>query len=459
VPAAELPGAALPGEPLRSSFLTGITGLAQPPGEYLRYGAAAGLGASDNVNFSATRPKSQTLAAANLFFDLLRTGSRLTVSALGNFSDINYLEHAYSNEVLGRFDGVATATLWQNHLEWLAREAYGDTQVNALEAMTPANLERTNVFSTGPDLTLTPTLSSYFDLRALYSRSSYQRSPFDAQAETGSAEVGHHFSPVSTISLTALVEQLTFDNTMVNRNYQRREYYGHYSLQGARTAIDLQAGVTQANDVGSWRTSPLARLSLSRDVSAYSTVTLGGGREYADAIGSFTNLTAIGGGSIPIAPVAQTTANALHTYGSLDWSFHRLRTSVGLSGRWERSTYQLQPQYNVTRADIGLTLDRHLTPALSGNIMATVSRGEYFNQGFTDKSGRLGAGLVYRLARWAVIYGRYDHQFRRPSGQVAQGLSFDENRVFIMIGYYPHSPGAESPGRIPGTGFPTPPGF
>jgi hypothetical protein len=199
-PAAELPGAGLPGTILPTPGLAGAGGaeLSVMPAAYTIYGISAGVGATDNVKLSATNPKSQGLAATNLFFELIRTGSRLDLNAVGNFSDIDYLENAYSNQVLGRFDGFANLTLWQNHLKWLVRDDYGDQQINPLQSLNPTNLQRVNVFASGPTLTLQPTLSRFVELQGLYSRNTWQNSPFTGNSAMGMATVGHQFSPTSS---------------------------------------------------------------------------------------------------------------------------------------------------------------------------------------------------------------------------------------------------------------------
>lgn len=447
LPGAELPGAALPGAILPNPVLTGtgVTGLSPMPAAYTRYGAAVGLGETDNVNLSATHPRSQTLSAANLFFDLIRTGSRLELSALGNFSDIDYLQGAYGNQVLGRFDGIANLVLWQNHLTWIVRDDYGDSQVDPLQSLTPTNLQRINIFSTGPKLLLQPTLSSFVELQALYSRNTYQDSPFDGSSETGSVKVGRHVSGASSLSLVGEVQQENFDNTVINTNYQVRKFYGEYELKGARTSIDVQGGAALANDAGSWKSSPLIRLSITRDVSPFSSVSFSGGRDYINAMGSFASLGAAAQGGIAIGAVTQTTANALHSYGNARWGFHRLRTNISLFGGWERDAYDRQSQFDFSRGDIGLSLGRHLTPRLSANVTVTADRSRYTYQSLTQTYGTLGGGLVYRPGGWVVIYGRFDHQLQRSSGALTRAPGYDENRVFVMIGYYPHSSGTGVP--------------
>ena len=445
VPGVGSPGAALPGAMLPGTEMPGeaATALAPPPADLTRYGIAAGIGETDNVNLSSTAPKSQTLAATNLDFDLRRTGSRLDASALGTFTDLDYLQGAYSNQILGRFDGLATAKLWSDRLKWVVADDYGEEQTDPFAAITPVNLQRVNVFTTGPDLTLRPSYATFVNLDAHYSRTSYQTSPFDGHNLLGSAEFGRVLSPLSSLSVVVQAEELRFDNTIVNTDYDRREAYGRYLIQGARTSIDAQLGATQANDVGSsWKTSPLARLRLTRRVSPFSVLTVAGGREYTDAAGSFSSMSSGAGGGIVVAPVSQTSANYVRNYGSAGWQFQRLRTTFGLTANWERDTYDFQSVFDVTRAGIGINLGRDLTPKLALNIIGTANRHEYVNEGFTDKFGTIGGGLIYRPGRWFLVYARYDHSFRRASGgpAVLFGQSgYDENRVFVMVGYRPHS--------------------
>ena len=159
-----------------------------------------------------------------------------------------------------------------------------------------------------------------------------------------------------------------------------------------------------------------------------------------------------------MAPVAQTTANYVRNYGSAGWEFMRERTTFGLTGNWEHDTYDFQSVFNVTREDVGANFGRDLTPKLALNISGTADRYDYVNQGFTETFGTLGGGLIYRPGRWFVVYARYDHSFRRASGAptVLFGQSgYDENRVFVMIGYRPHSEYTQS-GGAPGFGTEAP---
>lgn len=447
---AEVPGAGGPAlaAPVTSVVPGDVAGIVLPPANETQLGIAAGVGETDNVKLTSAHRESQTLAAANLDFALSRGGHLLDLSALGNFSYIDYVQHAYGRQFLGRLDGLAILKLWGYHFHWIVRDDYGESQLDPFAAVTPVNLQRVNVVTTGPDLTLRPTDASFVELEGLYQRITYQTSPFDGDSLSGSLAVGREVSPLAKISLVAQVQKLHFDNTTVNTNFDRRELYGNYSIVGARTAFDAQLGATQANDTGHWKTSPLVHLSLSRKISPFTTVTLDGGREYTDAGGAFSDLTAGAAGGIAIGAVAQTTANYARNYGSLGWAFSRLRTTLALTGRWERDTYDKTSAvlYNATRTDVEFSLGRNLTRHLAGDVTASWASTQYAHQGLTDRYGTMGAGLTWRPGRWLEAYARYDHAFRRPGGAqaAASGGGYDENRIFVMLGYRPHTAADEA---------------
>jgi hypothetical protein len=456
-PAAILPGTSLPGMAVPIEGLVGLTSL---PADYTNYDVSAGLGESDNINLSPNHPKAQTLSAVNAFFDVIRSGSHFDLNAVGNFGDTDYLEGYYSNQVLGRFDGLADLTLWDRRFTWLVRDDYGDQETDILQSLTPLNLQRVNVFSTGPDLKLNPTATSFVEMQGIYSRNTWQNSPFSGDTESGTFTVGHQISPASTLSLVGQIQEQRFDDTSVSTNadfgtnvdYQIREYYGRYAFVDTRTRVDVQGGVAQANDTGSFKSTPLVRLSLGRSISPFSTVSLSGGREYTNAMGSFASLNSGATGGIPVGAATQSTGNSLHTYGRLSWAYHRERTDIDISGGWDRQAYDVQSKFNFSASDIALTLRRQLTPRLSADILTTVDRGQYGNQGFTNTYGTAGGGLIYRPGQWVVVYGRFDHEFRNSSG-VANGLGYSENRIFIMVGYYPHTSGTGLPQGMGGGGL------
>ena len=92
------------------------------------------------------------------------------MDAKGNFSDLDYLQNAYGNQFIGRFDGRADVALIPERVIWVLTESFGQAQIDPFVAVVPTNLENINYVSTGPDATLRLGPTVFLDLRARYSK-------------------------------------------------------------------------------------------------------------------------------------------------------------------------------------------------------------------------------------------------------------------------------------------------
>src|ERR1035438_3646049 len=89
------------------------------------YGIDAGIGESDNVSLVQTNKVSQTIGIADLDFTSKETGSRLSDDIVGSFTYLDFLQHAYSNEFLGHFDGLVRYALVPERLTWTLQDNWG----------------------------------------------------------------------------------------------------------------------------------------------------------------------------------------------------------------------------------------------------------------------------------------------------------------------------------------------
>src|SRR6202012_4223200 len=91
--------------------------------ELLTYGVDAGVGETDNVTLVPHDKVDQTLAIADVDFALTERTRRLDVSAKGDFSYLDYLQGAYSNQLIGRFDGTGKVALVPERLSWTVQDS------------------------------------------------------------------------------------------------------------------------------------------------------------------------------------------------------------------------------------------------------------------------------------------------------------------------------------------------
>jgi hypothetical protein len=407
----------------------------------LTYGIDAGIGESDNVTLVSTDKINQTIVVADADFAIKEQSRRLDVNAKGDFSYFDYLQNAYSSQLLGRFDGVANVAIVPERFTWVARDDFGQAALDPYTAVTPTNLEQVNYFSTGPDLSMRLGAVNFVSLSARYARAQYQTSPYNSNRVLGNVALGHDLSASSTVSLNAAAERVMFANTVVNTDFDSGSGYVRYQLRGARTDFVGDLGATRISQAGESTTGGLAKINLSRKLSAASTLTLTAGHDLTDASTSFSTQQAGAIGGISTAPAAQTANSYTVNYASLDWKYVRNRTTFGLSARWEKDTYAGQPSLDVTRPGADFSVERKLTRSLTARLLGRLYKTDYLNANIATanassnyETGLIGGSLTWRGGRGLEIIFLCDHNSWVVTGP---GSGYRENRAFLTVGYRP----------------------
>jgi hypothetical protein len=404
--------------------------------ESLTYGADVGIGESDNVTLVETNKVSQTIAVADLDFDFKDQTRRFDVNAKGAFTDLDFLQNAYSNQLIGRFDGSARVALIPERVTWVLTESFGQSQIDPLLPVVPTNLQNVNYVATGPDAALRFGPTVFLDLSARYAKTTYETQPFDNGAALGSAALGLALSAQSSISINGSFERMFFDNTEVNTDFDRSSAYVHYEVHGARTDLTANLGVTKVDQGSESLTGPDVTVQLSRKLSSVSTLKFTIGRDVTDASTAFANLQSGAIGGIVTAPAALSLNNYTATYGTVAWEYARNRTTFTLSGSWEKDSYDGQPLQDVTRDSAQIRVERKLSSVLTAQVLGSLYRNDYTNTDFSETDWLAGAALIFREGRGLEIKLRYDHASRDVSGV---GSGYNENRVFLTVGYRPRT--------------------
>jgi hypothetical protein len=432
-------------------------------GLQLVYGVDAGIGEADNINLTPTNKVSQTISLIDLDFDAKERSERLDADARGAFSYLDFLQGAYGSELIARFDGTAELALVQDRLTWRFQDDFGQAQLDPFAPVTPENRENVNYFSTGPQLELRFGPTVFLNAGVRYSRTDYQTSPFDSNRFEGDLAVGTHLSSRSSASVDGSFERVLFtttviDGVVVNTDFNRTSLFGHYELDGARTSLTANAGVTKVDQGTDSNTGPSAKLQVARSLSSASKLTFSVGRDLTDASAGFGSLQS---GAIPVvgtAPAAQQLLNYTVTYATAEWSYKRNRTGIYVSANWERDQYSSQSTLDSTRSQLQLRFNRQLTRSFNAELFASIGRINYPHPdllqlidpqpivvnpaapGFAETDGDVGTNIVYHYGRGLEFRLKYDHTTRIASG-VASGTGYQDNRVFLTVGYKPGKAG------------------
>jgi hypothetical protein len=404
--------------------------------ETLTYGVDLGVGATDNVSLTPSNPSSQTIATADLDFTFKQQSQRFDAALRGDFSYLDFLQHAYGQELIGRFDGATSLGILPERLSWSLQDSFGQQQLSPFESPTPANLENVNYVSTGPDLTLHVGDNGFLDLSGRYARAQYQTSPFDNNRFLGNLAWGFALSPRSSVSLNGNFEHVLFENTALNSDFSQTSAYFDYDLHGARTQIVAKLGATELDQSGTTgsRSGPLIALELIRQLTPTSKLTVKTGQELTDAATSFNALESGAMGAIAIAPAALTSTTYTSTYAAASWDYSRDRTTLGVSVRVAKDSYDGQSLLDNSESSGELRFERKLTRVLSAEILGSVNYADYTHTNFTAFDKLVGTVLTVREGRGLEIRLRYNHVSRAATGT---GAGFQENIGFLTIGYRP----------------------
>jgi hypothetical protein len=445
--------------------LTGLPIAQTPP---LVYGADVGLAETDNVTLASTDKITQTIATTDFDFSVAQRSRLLDVFAKGDFSDLVYLQGAYGNEFIGRFDALSQVAIIPERLTWTLRDDFGQASLDAFTPVTPNNRQNINYVSTGPNLYLRLGGTGFVTATARYANAYYQTSPFDGNRGLLTLATGLQLSGSSLVSLNGAGERVLFDNTVANSDFDRYSVYGHYEAHGARTNLAVNLGATRVDEnalaptttlvneppdsnnqvvvpvpghPAMTNTDPLARLEFGRALSPSIKMTLTAGRELTDAASSFSSQQGSIVSAISFAPTPLSTDSYVETYGSAAWQYVRHRTTVQLTGRWERDRYPGAPQFDYTNEGVDFNVQRRLMTGLTAQLLGRWAKVDYPNATVASNLGspesttkQIGAGLVWRHGRWLEVRLRYDH----TSYSAAQGdFGYSENRVLLTVGYRP----------------------
>jgi hypothetical protein len=432
-------------------------------------GADVGLGETDNVTLVPSNKTNQTIATADIDFAVLEQSRLFNVNAKGDFSDYDYLQHAYPNEFIGRLDGLAKVALVPDRLTWVLQEDFGQSQLDPYTPQTPSNHQNVNYVSTGPDLDLRLGGTGFVDVSLRYADADYQDSPFDSNRLFGSLAWGLRLSPTSSVSLNVDSERVLFKNTEFNSDFDLSNAYVRYTAQGARTQLTANLGATEVREGATPTIGPttttglLAQLGLTRTLSPSAQLSLSAARQLTDPGSSFSSIQGGAITAITFGPAILTSAPYTADSVSGLWSYQRNRTTIKVSARWEKDNYHSAPIYNNTRGGGEFSVERQLTHAFSAQLLGRWYKTDYpagpvaftprfFTEGeillaesevlpppvtsgdFTTST--IGAGLSWRHGRWLEVRLRYEHNSESVTGE---GSGYNQNSVFLTVGYRPLS--------------------
>ena len=402
------------------------------PVDYLQ--VHTGLTYTDNVLQTTADKRSEGLASVGFDLDYTHAGSHFYFDSRGAVNWVDFLENTYNSVASGALNAKAQLGNSHDWLQWAAWETFGQLDTDPLAAPTPVNIENVNYFTTGPILNFGLGQTNRLSVRALYSNSYYEKSPYDSHSYDLGASLSHELSTSSNVALDVDSRRTEFQDPRFATDYEIRSAFLGYTATIARARFDAQAGYTSLHQRGTNSGAPLLSLGLQRRISPSSTIYLQGQVGFSSDTESIRTAAGLGAPGVAFA-AASTPSPIKQETASLGWDFQRPRTSVSLFGAATRQRYERQAVLDQNNLTLQLLLVRRLGPTLSA--MASVQRQ-------TQRYGTVGAdvnqtALIVGFSKtftWLGVSLRYQ-KFRRSGSSSGDNFvaTYDENRVGIYVTY------------------------
>ena len=238
---------------------------------------------SDNIRLAPNNEEEEWTNVLTVGASLLENSASLDAKIQAQASYRDYRDDIYSDESVF---GLGANILWKispDRFSWVVEDYLTQTSVLSLGVDTPANRQKFNVFSTGPDLKAPLSPVQSLQIGARYTRNTYETKDLDNTRHTGELSWVHRASPVTTLSLNYNAQTVRYDDTAVNTDFDRQDTFLQIENRLSRNILVLSAGTTSIQqDFVPDEEGSLGRFSWTRIVSPVSTFNLSVASELSD---------------------------------------------------------------------------------------------------------------------------------------------------------------------------------
>lgn len=386
-----------------------------------------GASHSDNINRVPSPEEEGTIGQAGLLLNHSHESRRLRTNVNANVAYQHYLDGAFDDDVIGGADGALTVAVVPERFEWVVEDSFGQLATDPFAASTPENRENVNVFSTGPDFIQRFGAVTSLRLSGRYTSADYETSAIDSERHSGALSLVRALSSSSNLSLNATGEKVEYDDEL-DTSYEIYQGFVRYDVRSARTTLSADLGYTVLDDGSETSDGLLLNLSVSRQVSAASSLIFSIGTQFSDS-GDLFRMT-----NLQSQNVVASSDPFESRFASIGWDFRHHHTSFGLAAQVRKEDYENVGSLDRTTTAYSAYLTRQLSRRMDFRMQVEFEEEDFDVLGFEDKELLANASLGWTLGRMTALRLQYD-RFDRDSTDSSTG--YTEDRVSLFITWSP----------------------
>lgn len=390
-----------------------------------------GIGINDNILRTEGNESDETVALAGAAFTLSQNSSRIIADVSANAEYRSYLDNSVSNETLATFNGNAEFKIVPRVLSWLVSDNYGRALQDVFSTDNPENRENVNRFSTGP--TLQFRINDVFSIgaQAEYANLSFEETEADVDQLSGSVSLTRALSANRSVGFSLTTATVEFD-VAADSEFDRDSAFFFLNSRTGKSTLDLNLGFNQVDDVRGDRDGFFARLSLGRQLTQRTSISV----QYRNEIGNSSDLfQLLQSGSRDLNDSRDLTGvdNPLDLESlSISLNYVAGRTTLYVDGALAKEDFGSGEVLNRDRYSLGFGASRELGSGWSLSGSANYQNSDFASAGRENEDTRIRLGLGKKLSRKLDANASFEHLERDTN--IIGGKS-EENVLRVTLSY------------------------
>jgi len=336
--------------------------------------------------------------------------------------------------------------LLPDRISWVFEDTVGQVSARPYEALSNPDRATLNVFGTGPRVQLSLGDRGYLQGEARYGRSHFNQMNLDTTELGGSLTIGRELSALTKLGVVVAAHESDYGERQARGRRKFEDSYITFSTIGARTELDMAAGVTIVDtNTSSSKSSPSFRITATRQASSRTVVGLDYFRGYSESVQSFVREVTTGAGGAGETAFDITSAPFLSQTLRMDIVKGRGRFDVGLRGGVSRETYagddDIPPTGDRRSLDAEMAMEYKMSSRMQFVTDFHYTRyrtlGSATRSASTQQAWSGTAGLLTQISRSLGVGALF--VYSKGDADFARSRDFIERRFIAGIVYEPRS--------------------
>lgn len=396
------------------------------------WSAGLGVSHSNNINREEDGELSENTFSVDGGLEWRRRSDRLNAQVDANVLVTEFANNTFATEVRGNMVADLDFALVGDSLRWRVQDTFGQLRIDNFAPDTPANRENVNLLRTGPVLVRQLGRRSSLLAQVYYESTYFEESAEDGDTIGGSFSFERRLGQRTLASLNALARRVEFDERALFSSFDAQEVYLGWDVEGARTRVQIEAGVSALRDGGRTDDSALFRLQIDRRLSRFGTLALNARSELATTTDAFRYEQTSSRPGLATRPREVNADPFLLESVELSYTLDGRRLQSELLVQFEQERFERSLQDDRDRKAARLTVGGPIGPTWSAELEIAFADESLRDRTRDIRDLLLGASLLKRFSNNISVRLGVAHLDRSAADPT---LRFNELVVQLSMAY------------------------